>query len=297
MATSVAWSCVVVSSWWPPSESRSLIPSRRTRRCRPAQAGSELSESNAPPGRKTQFKHEHIYTTIFFQHCVNVSVSMVLLHLLVCSCRQPYLVVDTVEVGVETLMEPPAGVAYLGTDVASIWRAEALSVVVPTERILHRSTETRHMEAVVVLLILYPAGRETIISITNLLIYIYSSSTVSLSTCLSTWRCGTGRVCGRGSSPPGQCGGCSGHGWTAGGAVRCPASVLLVARQSRRGTPTNHGWSSLSHLAAAETPSSLHLLHTHRKCTWHVKILVYKYTHLGRDTNLQVMKHIRCTYM
>lgn len=111
---------------------------------------------------------------------------MVLLHLLVCSCRQPYLVVDTVEVGVETLMEPPAGVAYLGTDVASIWRAEALSVVVPTERILHRSTETRHMEAVVVLLILYPAGRETIISITNLLIYIYSSSTVSLSTCLST---------------------------------------------------------------------------------------------------------------
>lgn len=55
-------------------------------------------------------------------------------------------------------MEPPAGVADLGTDVASVRRAEALPVMVPTERVLHRSTETRHMEAVLVLLILYPAA-------------------------------------------------------------------------------------------------------------------------------------------
>lgn len=43
------------------------------------------------------------------------------------------LVVDTVEVGVETLVEPPACVADLGADVAGVWRAEALLVVVPTE--------------------------------------------------------------------------------------------------------------------------------------------------------------------
>lgn len=74
------------------------------------------------------------------------------------SCRPSYLVVDAVEVGIETLVEPPACVADLGTDVAGVWCAEALPVVVPTERILHRSAETRHMEAVLVLLILYPAG-------------------------------------------------------------------------------------------------------------------------------------------
>lgn len=68
-----------------------------------------------------------------------------------------YLVVDTVEVGLETLVEPPASVADLGTDVACVWCAEALLVVVPTERIFHRATETRHMEAVLVLLTLDPA--------------------------------------------------------------------------------------------------------------------------------------------
>ena len=69
-----------------------------------------------------------------------------------------YLVVDAVEVGMETLMEPPAGVADLGTDVSGVRCAEDMPVVVPAERILHRSTETRHVEAVPVLLVLYPAG-------------------------------------------------------------------------------------------------------------------------------------------
>lgn len=114
----------------------------------------------------------------------SVFLSMVLLHLEVCSCTRSYLIVHAIEVGIETLVEPPAGVADLSTDVASVWRAEALPVVVPTERILHRSTETRHMEAVLVLLILYPAGGETIISITNF--YIIHPSSISLSTCLST---------------------------------------------------------------------------------------------------------------
>lgn len=72
-----------------------------------------------------------------------------------------YLVVDAVEVGVETLVEPPAGVADLSTDVARVWCAEALLVVVPTERILHGSNKTGHMEAVPVLFIIYPAGKET----------------------------------------------------------------------------------------------------------------------------------------
>lgn len=73
-----------------------------------------------------------------------------------------YLVVDAVEVGLETLVEPPAGVADLGTDVARVRCAEALLVVVPTERILHRAAETRHMEAVLVLLTVSPAAGEDI---------------------------------------------------------------------------------------------------------------------------------------
>lgn len=57
-------------------------------------------------------------------------------------------------------MEPPAGVADLGTDVAGVRRAESLSGMVPAKRVLHCSTETGHMEAVVVLLTLYPAAGE-----------------------------------------------------------------------------------------------------------------------------------------
>lgn len=75
-----------------------------------------------------------------------------------CILLQSHLVVDAVEVSVETLVKPPAGVADLGTDVAGVRRAETLLVVVPTERVLHRSAETRHMEAVPVPLIIYPAG-------------------------------------------------------------------------------------------------------------------------------------------
>lgn len=74
------------------------------------------------------------------------------------SICQLYLVVNPVEVGVETLVEPPAGVADLGADVARVWRAEAVLVVIPAERILHRPTETRHMEAILVLLAVYPAA-------------------------------------------------------------------------------------------------------------------------------------------
>lgn len=55
-------------------------------------------------------------------------------------------------------MEPPPRVADLCTDVARVRRAEALLVVVPTERIPHRAAEARHVEAVLVLLAVGPAG-------------------------------------------------------------------------------------------------------------------------------------------
>lgn len=73
-------------------------------------------------------------------------------------CPACDLVVDTVEVGLETLVEPPACVADLGTDVARVRCTEGLLVVVPTEGILHRATETRHTDAVLVLLTLNPAA-------------------------------------------------------------------------------------------------------------------------------------------
>lgn len=77
-----------------------------------------------------------------------------------------HLVVNPVEVGMETLVEPPASVADLSTDVAGVWRAEALLIVVPAEGILHRAGETQHMKAVLVLLVLDPVG-ETETSFTH----------------------------------------------------------------------------------------------------------------------------------
>lgn len=69
-----------------------------------------------------------------------------------------YLVVDAIEVGLETLAEPPAGVADLGADVAHVWGAEALQVVVPAEGVVQRAAEARHVEAVPVLLAVDPAA-------------------------------------------------------------------------------------------------------------------------------------------
>lgn len=70
-----------------------------------------------------------------------------------------YLVVDTVEVSIETLVEPPASVADLSTDVARVWCAETLQVMIPAERILRCPAETGHMQAVLVVLILDSAAR------------------------------------------------------------------------------------------------------------------------------------------
>lgn len=70
-----------------------------------------------------------------------------------------YLVVDTVEVSIETLVEPPASVADLSTDVARVWCAETLQVMIPAERILRCPAETGHTQAVLVVLILDSAAR------------------------------------------------------------------------------------------------------------------------------------------
>lgn len=48
-----------------------------------------------------------------------------------------YPVVDAVQVGVEALVVPPAAVRDLSADVAAVWGAEALLVVVPAEGVLH----------------------------------------------------------------------------------------------------------------------------------------------------------------
>lgn len=67
------------------------------------------------------------------------------------------LVIDSVEVGKEALMVPPAPVRDLGTDVSCVWSAEALLVVIPAKRVLNRTAESWDMETVVVVLILNPA--------------------------------------------------------------------------------------------------------------------------------------------
>lgn len=58
-------------------------------------------------------------------------------------------------------MEPPAGMADLSTDVPCVWGAETVLVVIPAEGILHCPTKTRNMEAILILLIIYPVGQET----------------------------------------------------------------------------------------------------------------------------------------
>lgn len=73
-----------------------------------------------------------------------------------------HLVVDAVEVGAEALVEPPAGVADFGADVARVGRAEGPSVVVPGQRVLHRPAEPGHMQPVAVLLALYPAAATSV---------------------------------------------------------------------------------------------------------------------------------------
>lgn len=160
MATGVAWSYVVVPSWWPPSESRSLNPSRRTKQCHLAPASSELSESSAPPDGDT-WKHQSNFTIkpLFLLFHTNLLLfSQFLAEKQLCRTRT-YLVVDTVEVSIETLVEPPASVADLSTDVACVWCAETLQVMIPAERILRCPAETGHMQAVLVVLILDSAAR------------------------------------------------------------------------------------------------------------------------------------------
>lgn len=66
-----------------------------------------------------------------------------------------YPVVDAVEVGVETLVVPPAAVGDLGADVAAVRCAEALLVVVPAEGILHGAAEARDVQTILMLLVFH----------------------------------------------------------------------------------------------------------------------------------------------
>jgi len=52
------------------------------------------------------------------------------------------LIIHSIEVGKEALVVPPASVRYLGTDVTCVWSAEALLVMVPSERVLDCTTES-----------------------------------------------------------------------------------------------------------------------------------------------------------
>ena len=61
---------------------------------------------------------------------------------------ESYLVVDSVEVGMETLAEPPACVADLRADVPGVGGAEHLVVMVPAKRIRHGAAEPGHVQAV-----------------------------------------------------------------------------------------------------------------------------------------------------
>lgn len=72
-----------------------------------------------------------------------------------------YLVVDAIEVCVETLAVPPASVGDLGTDVARVGCAEALFVMIPAEGILHSPAEARHMQTVLRALVLHTANTHT----------------------------------------------------------------------------------------------------------------------------------------
>lgn len=70
-------------------------------------------------------------------------------------------VVKAVEVGVEALVVPPTAVGDFSADVSTVGGAEALLVMVPTERVLNSSTEAWHMQAVLVLLVLHATNTQT----------------------------------------------------------------------------------------------------------------------------------------
>lgn len=70
-------------------------------------------------------------------------------------------VVKAVEVDVEALAVPPTAVGDFSTDVSAVGGAEALFVMVPAERVLNRSTEAWHMQAVLVLLVLHATNTQT----------------------------------------------------------------------------------------------------------------------------------------
>ena len=134
-------SCVVGSSCWPFVKSNSQSLSRSARRSHqdPAAPGPEGC-NGLPAGSRGS------------EHSLNGTK-----HLKEGESVCTYPVVEAVKVGVEALVVPPATVRDLGTDVPTVRCTEALLVVVPAERVLHRAAEACHVETVLMLLILHTA--------------------------------------------------------------------------------------------------------------------------------------------
>lgn len=93
---------------------------------------SSLWQSNAPPGGQDKHRTQLSWLGSFF-----ISWNDFIFPLFIYN-----LIIHSIEVGKEALMVPPASVRYLGTDVTRVWSAEALLVMVPTERVLDCTTES-----------------------------------------------------------------------------------------------------------------------------------------------------------
>lgn len=95
-----------------------------------------------------------------------------------------YLVVDAVQVGMETLLVPPACVRDLSADVSCVRCAEGLLVVIPAERVFHCTAKARDVEPVLSRFVLDPAPH------THTHIYIYGNweTLLSRATCIRALR-------------------------------------------------------------------------------------------------------------
>lgn len=93
---------------------------------------SSLWQSNAPPGGQDKHRTQLKWLGSYF-----ISWNDFIFPSLIYD-----LIIHPIEVGKEALMVPPASVRYLSTDVTCVWSAEALLVMVPTERVLDCTTES-----------------------------------------------------------------------------------------------------------------------------------------------------------
>lgn len=172
----------------------------------------------------------------------------------------PYPVIDSIKVGVEALVIPPTAMWDLSADVSTVWCTEALLIVVPTERVLNRTTEAWHMETVLMLLIFHTARNYVSNTVACVCFGISSPMKVCTVCHLTlTWSSGRGHACACWSSLPGQSAGCSLPGHSDHVCGHCLTRTLSAAHQIHPCSPSSCGQSSLSHQIASESQSSRHL--------------------------------------